>query len=164
MNHDNCSIIVNTQTVLSQWCVYEHWATLKADEPPVCIMVGSSKLVDVYKLLEGRINSEWTRIFASGGHVMVRIVATADDRKKALQLAVAQSRKYDPLPVCNRNGFALYGGLRRIVSSTGEVFANQREAANALGVSSPTISRHLSGELQHVRGVVLHYAAPEASS
>lgn len=161
MDQDNCSIIVNVKNVLSQWCVYEHWATLRAGDPPTCVMVGTSKLIDVYKLLEGRVNSEWARIFAGGGHVMVRIVKTAENRREAMALAVAQSRKYDPLPLCNRNGFALYGGMRRIVSSTGEVFATQREAANALGVSGPTISRHLSGELNHVRGVVLNYAAPE---
>lgn len=160
-NHENCSIVLDTLTVLSEWCIFEHWAQFQADQPPECILVGVCKLIDVYKLIDGKTNSEWTRIFKSGGQVMVRVVKTVSKKHEGLVEARRHMLSLPKVPICNHNGYAMFGGMRRIISSTGETYNSQAEAANALGVTGPAVSRHMNGFSHHVRGVTLRYAAPE---
>ena len=151
------SIVLDVQTVVSDWCVYEHWAVIKEGEPPSCIMVGASKLSEVLKLTNARCNSEWAKMFQAGGTIMLRIIALGDDRREIFNEAIRQTRKYDPVPHCNLRGFSLAGAVKRIMCSDGRVFATQEEAAAGLGASQSMVSRHLRGEINNVKGFLLTY-------
>jgi hypothetical protein len=151
------NLIVDVRRAMTDWCAFEHWATLQPGEPPQCILVGACKLIDVYKLNDGRNNSQWIKIFANGGSVMIRILITTTDRTEAVNHAVRASRSYNPLPVCNATGYNMRGSLRRIACSNGETYDNQEHAALALGAHQSAISRHLLGHSSHVKGQTLTY-------
>lgn len=151
-------VIVDVRGALTDWCAFEHWATLAEGKPPECILVGACRLVDLFKMNDGRNNSEWTRIFANGGSVMIRVIATSPDRSAIMNAAIRASKQYDPIPRCNLVGYVLQGALRRIHCSNGEIYDNQQHAARALGATQSAISRHLNGHLAHVKGHRLHYA------
>lgn len=155
------SLIVDVRTSLTDWCAFEHWATLQADRPPQCILVGACRLVDLYKMNDGRNNSQWSKIFANGGSVMIRVLAVGKDRSEILNLAVRTSRAHDPQPVCNFHGFNMIGALRRISCSNGDFYDNQEHAARALGASQSAVSRHLAGHSRHVKGHMLTYVGAD---
>ncbi len=155
------NLIIEVNRTLKDWCAYEHWATLTPGEPPQCIMVGVCRLVDVYKLADGRNNSQWSKIFANGGSLMIRILATGDNRPMILNHAVRASRLHNPPPLCNTQGYNMAGAMRRIACSNGEVYDNQAHAASSLGTYQSAISRHLLGHSSHVKGHTLSYIGAE---
>lgn len=155
------NIIVDVKRSLVDWCAFEHIATLKADEPPQTIFVGACKLVDVFKLQDGKSNSQWAKIYAQGGNVLLRILATGPDRSEIINYAVKVARAYNPQPLCNLHGYTMAGSLRRIACSNGETYDNQAHAATALGTHQSAISRHLQGHSAHVKGHVLTYVGAE---
>lgn len=155
------NVIVDVKRAVTDWCAFEHWATLKPGEPPQCILVGACKLVDIFKLSDGRNNSQWVKIFANGGSVMIRILATGNQRSEIINHAIRASRSHNPAPLCNIQGYNMTGALRRIVCSNGEVYDNQAHAAQALGTHQSAISRHLLGHSSHVKGHTLTYMGTE---
>lgn len=155
------AVILDVRKSSNDWCVFEYWATLKEGEPPQCIMCGAERLIDVYKLRTGKSNTEFARIFANGGTIMVRIIAIGGSRRELIQAAVMQTRKYTPAPVCNTKGYTAGGIIRRISCSDGRIFDSQQHCAVELGVSQSAISRHLRGEGNHVKGYLLTYAGIE---
>lgn len=153
------SIVLDTKTAYEQWCVYEHHAVLKEGDPPAVILVGACRLRDVYKLVDGKMNTEWTRIFEHGGSLMVRIVGIGDDKNECVREAAMLMREHQP--VCNLRGYTLRNVRRSIICLTnGRVYEGQQEAARDLGISQSAISRHLKGEQQHVAGFVFDYEHP----
>lgn len=155
------SVIIDVKRALVDWCAFEHIATLKAGEPPQTIFVGACRAVDVYKLQEGKSNSQWAKIYAQGGNVLLRILATGPDRSEIINYAVKVARGYNPPPVCNLHGYTMAGALRRIACSNGEVYDSQAHAAAALGTHQSAVSRHLQGHSAHVKGHTLTYVGAE---
>lgn len=151
------SIIVDTQTLGNTWCLYEHLAVLDAGQPPEIIMIGVCKLNDAFRLGDGRRNSAWSAIFANGGQIMVRIVATSEYRHE-MTLQATRRIQSNP-PRCNARGFNLRGTARPIKCSNGQVYGSQKEAAAALGLDASSISRHMRGDTQHVSGYTFMYSA-----
>lgn len=152
------SIVLNTVKPHSFWCAFEHHVQLEADKPPQIIYVGISKLTDVYKLAECRVNSEWSRMFRGGGHVMVRIIAIGEDRTETLKYAMRHMKALDPIPVCNAKGVSTRGLTRRVKClNDGEVFASQKQAAEAYGLYPSSLSRHLQGATHVVNGLMFEY-------
>lgn len=155
------NLIVDVRRALVDWCAFEHWATLQPGQPPECILVGACRLVDLFKMNDGRNNSQWAKIFANGGSVMIRVLATGADRSEIINHAVRASRSHDPQPVCNIHGYNMQGALRRIACSNGDTYDNQEHAARALGAHQSAVSRHLAGHLAHVKGHTLTYIGAE---
>lgn len=154
----DATIILDTVDPWKTWCVYEHLAQLEAAKPPVVVLVGACKLHDLTRLTDGRRNSEWLRLFANGGSVMIRIVATTDIPVEARALAATHMRTYDPMPRCNLHGYSTKNSSTSIrEETTGQVYSSQSAAGAALGISGSAISRHLRGDLKHVGGYVFRY-------
>lgn len=157
----DASLIVDTLATPSDvWCAFEHQATLEPGKPPAVILVGACKLVDVYRLTEGKTNSDWHALFARGGHVLVRIIATGE-RTDIIRYAQRHAFSFPTMPRCNLRGFNVRGANRAVRCSNGETYKTQRDAAKALGVSQSAISQHLDGKLTSVRGLTFDYAAPQ---
>lgn len=155
-------VIVNSENSMDTWCVFEHRVTMQEGEPPTVILVGACRLVEVYRLVEGKTNSEWANIFRNGGHVLVTIVATTEDKREATLYASQLMRDMRPIPRCNLSGYSIKGGRRSVICVTnGKRYHNQGEAAADLGVSASSISRHLRGELTHAGGLKFTYAPDE---
>ena len=154
---DTCSLVVDARTSSYDWCVYEHHVVLNEGDPPTVIQVGAAKLTEVFHLSDGKRNSEWSAIFANGGKLLLRIVATTDDKREAHKHAQTLMRKYRPL--CNLRGFDLKGQQNAILCLTNGVrYETQAAAAEALGLAQSQISRHLRGGPNHVGGFVFAYA------
>jgi len=157
--HDT-AIVIPSDSPWKMWACYEHQVTFEAGKPPEVIMVGVTKMCDVYRMAECRLNSEWQRIFAKGGHVMVRIIATGDDKPEMMRWAATHMRSLDKIPRCNLHGVSTRGYARPIrCENTGEVFASQKEACDALGIHQSAMSRHLGGGLGKVNDMVFRYVS-----
>lgn len=153
-------LIVDTRAPPSEvWCAFEHQAVLETGAPPQVILVSACRLVDVYKLVEGRTNSDWSAMFRNGGHVLVRIIATGD-KIDIIRHAQRHARSLQPTPRCNLRGINIKGGRRAVrCIQTDEVYPTQLAAAEALGVSQGAISQHLDGKIASVGGYILEYTA-----
>lgn len=153
------SLILDTRRPGDLFCAYEHHATFTQDAPPEIILVGACKLADAYRMVDGKANSEWQRIFAQGGQVMVRIIATGDDRIEMTRWAMSHMRNLPTIPRCNLHGLSTRGSARPIrCENTGVVYQSQRDACEQLAIHSSSMSRHLSGQLAKVSGMVFRYA------
>lgn len=153
----DASVVVNVRPEAPLWAAYEYQAVLDPSEPPTVIYVGASTLANVYQLREGRTNSEFVKIFANGGHVLVRVIATGE-RGDVIRFAQQHMRTFDPLPRCNLHGFNVKGRNRAVMCSNGKTYPSQLEAARALGVSQSAISQCLGGRISHVNGMTFTYA------
>ena len=154
----DASLIVDTRRPVDLLCAFEHLATFEAGAPPEVILVGTCKLNDVYRLAVGKNNSEWVKIFANGGSVMVRIVALGDNQAEINRWANIHMRALPSIPRCNLHGLKLRGWSRAIkCENTGEVFATQSAACEALGLDGGSLSKHLSGKSAHVDGRIFRY-------
>lgn len=153
----DASIIGNTMNLDKQFCAYEHLAVVEPGKPPEVVFVSACKLLDVYRMVEGRRNSEWAKMFRDGGDIMVRIIATGPDRTEIIRFAMNHMRQMSPRPRCNLHGVLMKGVARPLICSNGQTFNSQVEAARALGVSASAISRHLKGELNTVAGYTFGY-------
>lgn len=153
------AMIVDTRKPGDLYCAYEHHVTFSEGSPPEVIMVGACKLADVYRMLDGKANSEWQRIFAQGGHVMVRIIAVGDERMEMMRWAMTHMRSLPTIPRCNLHGVSTKGSARPVrCENTGVTYQSQRDACEQLGIHSSSMSRHLSGQLAKVSGMVFRYA------
>ena len=74
---------------------------MQPGQPPVLIYVNICKLVDVYRLKQGRENSEWIKLMAPGTQVLVRIIATSTDKAAIKKHAMLHCRSFSPMPICN---------------------------------------------------------------
>lgn len=156
-------LVVDTRVMPSLvWCAFEHQAVLEPGSPPVVIFVSACRLSDVYKLSEGKTNSDWAAIFANGGHVLVRIIATGD-KTDIIRHAQKHARTLQPTPRCNLRGVNMSGGRRAVkCHQTGEVYASQLAAADALGVTQSALSQHLAGKLNAIGGYTFEYTVDRA--
>ena len=155
----DASLVLDAKRSSENWCVFEHQVMMQADEPPQVILVGACRLLEVFKLTDGRGNSDWTEIFKNGGSVLVRILAITYDRQEAFREAARLARDMDPRPRCNLVGYNLRGKSRAVVClNNGERYVTQTEAAEKLGIHGSAISRHLKGDLSHAQGFKFAYA------
>jgi len=160
MTPTDTNIVIDTTRPTLIWCVYEHQCVLEPEKPPETILVGACRLTDCYKLIDGKTNSEWGRIYANGGAVLVRIIQLHDDALTAKRAAIAHIKTLPHPPRCNLRGVSMRGAKRPIIcDQNGQEYATQGEAAEALGISQSGISRHMAGELAHVQGHTFHYRA-----
>lgn len=154
----DASLVVDTKHTTELWCVYEHQVVLKEGEPPSVIMIGACRLREVYLLIDGKTNTEWAKIYANGGSVLVRIVGVTLDKMEAMRHAQTLVRSATPTPICNLQGYNIRGSARAVRCINNDTRYNtQREAAEALGVSASALSRHLRGELTHANGLRFVY-------
>lgn len=152
------SLVLDTRRVNSYFAVVEHLAAMSPGQPPQIIYVGCERLVDVYKMINARQNTEWARIYQSGGSVMVRIIALADERAEATRYAILHIRAMEAMPRCNNIGSTIRMIGRPVTCSNGETYTSQKHAADVLGLSQSSVSRHMRGDLSHVRGYTFKYA------
>lgn len=158
----DASIIVDTKTSAEDWCVYEQSAVLNPGEPPTVILIGASKLVDLFRLVDGKVNSEWCKLFENGGKVLVRIIATTSEKQEAYRYASERVRSMSPQPRCNLHGYSLRGTRRSVICLNNKRrYDTQRDAAFDLGIHASAISRHLNGELAHAQGFKFAWAPSE---
>lgn len=158
LNKADAAIVVDTVQPGKLYCVYEHLVSFAPGQPPEVIMVGTCKIADVYRLIDGSRNSEWQKIFRGGGQVMVRIVATGHPTA-CQRHAMAHMRAMNPMPRCNLHGVSTKGTSQRVECITnGIIYDSQKAAADALNISSSAISRHLRGDLQRVGGYMFRLA------
>lgn len=163
MQQADCSIVIDTTAQPGAlWCAFEHLAVLEPGAPPSVIFVSACRLIDVYRLVEGRTNSDWASLFDRGGAVMVRIVATGE-QIEIIRFARSHVMAMQPMPRCNLKGFNVRGQQRAVRCSNGVTYRTQREASLALGVSQSAISQHLAGKLTTVRGYMFEFTAMPAS-
>lgn len=143
-----------------QWCVYEHHRN--PDEgtgPAELVYIGSCRIVDVYRLRDARLNTEWQRLFGDGRAVMVKIVAIYNSQHEAQNAAFNLIRAKPTMPICNERGYTVFQQQRRIKCSNGKIYKNQTEAAMDLGVSQSAVSQCLRGLIPSVRGYGFVYDA-----
>lgn len=158
------AMILDTVKPWEQYCTYEHHVSFDPEKPPEVIMVGMCKLVDVYRMADGRTNSEWGRIFGKGGQVMIRIIAIGDVRAEMAKYAANHMRSLPKIPRCNLHGISTRGYSRPIrCENNGTVYASQREACEALGLHQSSMSRHLAGGLSKIGGMVFSYVDGEVA-
>jgi hypothetical protein len=140
------------------WCVYEHWITVTAGEPPELIYVGACRLSEVFDMRQAKNNSDWTAIMAVDREIMLTIIMTTPDQREAMNASIRHTKTRPTMPRCNLHGFNMFGQSRRLLCSNGEQYENQTIAARTLGLNQGAISRHLKGELQSVKGYTFTYA------
>lgn len=157
---DTSAIVIDALRPLDIWCAFEHQVVLKEGDPPTVILVGACKLSEVYRLQDGKMNSEWADIFKQGGSVLVRIVALSTDKPEIHRFAQDMILKTEPTPICNLRGYNLQGRARGVIClNNSRRYNSQMEAAADLGISASGISRHLRGDLSHVGGLRFIYAS-----
>lgn len=157
----DASVIGNTMDIDKQFCAYEHLAVIQPGKPPEVVFVSVCKLLDVFRMVEGRRNSEWAKMFSHGGDVMVRIIATGTERTEVIRFAMNHMKQLPAKPRCNLHGVMMKGIKRPIICSNGQTFNSQLDAARALGVSASAISRHLKGDFNTVGGYTFAYEVPK---
>lgn len=157
MIKQDSNVIIDTAIGVDHWAAFEVHATLTEGAPPEIIYVNACKLHDVYKLTQARINSEFARMFANGGMVMVHIIATGNDRREIIEYALRHQKSLPLPPRCNVVGHLMTQAHRIIICSNGKEYKSQTDAALALGVAQSAISRHLRGDLATVKGYTLSY-------
>lgn len=154
------SIVMRTELRVRQYAIFEHHAVMVEGQPPELIFIGHDRLSEIYKLLTPRKNTEWSRIYANGGSVMVRIVAITNDKQEAIRYVLARIRNAEKIPICNRRGLNIRGGAQAIECiETGERFASQREACEAFGIREPNMTRHMQGLALTVGGMTFRTIA-----
>lgn len=158
--NDSC-LIINTLVAHETWCVYEHLMVMQDGQPPTVIYVNTCKLSDVYRLSQARQNSEWLKLTKINPTIMVRIIATGDNRHEMGRVATKHSRSFNPMPQCNLRGFRMRGGRGMINCSNGMQYRTQAEAALATGFTQSAISKCLRADVSHVGGLVFTYAESE---
>lgn len=149
----DATLVGNVEEMPFAWCVYEHTIHAPGHDKTDVVYVSWCRLAEVYGLLYAKRNSEWASLTATPGtYVYVRIVATgteADCRNEAMKRATTLR----PRPVCNLKGIDTTLVKRRIACSNGQTYASQTEAARILSLPQGMLSRHLSGQLKHVKGL-----------
>lgn len=151
------AIVFDTATIADTWCAYEHLAQFEAGMPPEVVFVNACPLVDVYRMTEGRRNSEWLRIFQKGGSVMVRIIYQSSSKLDAMRHAMEHAKSLRYVPRCNLHGVNITGVPRRLVCSNGQTYDTQKHAADSLALQPAAISRHMRGALRQVGGYTFKY-------
>lgn len=153
------SIVLDSKSPL-EWCVFEYQAVLSEGAPPTVIMVGATRLNDVFTLSDGKSNSQWQEIFKNGGKLLLRIVATSPDKHECFRHAHQLMREHNP--ICNMKGRSLKNARRPIVCINTDVrYETQALAAADLGLAQSAISRHLRGGQKHVSGFMFAYVDSE---
>ena len=145
MIQQDCSVIVDAINAREIYCVFEHQMVMEPGQPPVVIYVNMCKLIEVYKFTLSRGNSEWVRLTSINPTIMVRIVATGEDRQAMQREAMKHARSFNPMPHCNLRGFKVRGGNGTIRCSNGMEYRTQMDAAAATGCSQSAISKCLRG-------------------
>lgn len=150
--------IQDVNSINKLWCAYEHHV------PPQIVYVNTCKLTDLFKLADARDNSEWFKMFANGGGIMIHLLLITDSRHRAVETAIARAKSLTPMPRCNLHGWNMKTSARPILCSNGKTYSTQREAADELKLDQGNLSKHLRGELKTVGGYTFAYASPEAEN
>ena len=150
-------IILDTATVNQTWCAFEHLAQFEEGKPPEVVFVNAGPITEVFRMLEGRRNSEWLRIFQNGGSVMIRIMFQSTDRVEVMRFAMKYAKSLTTVPRCTLHGVNIKGMARRIRCSNGQMYDSQKQAADALAIQASAISRHMRGDLRQVGGYTFLY-------
>lgn len=153
----SAALIIDPREIPATWCVYEHLMQMDDDGPPVVIYVNACKLLELYRLGQGKQNTEWVNITKHGRPIIIKVVATGTDRMVIQRHAMKHLRSMSPMPMCNLRGFSLAGRARTVYCSNGKTYNSQDQAAQELGISQSAISKHLRGDLQQVRGLIFSY-------
>ena len=143
--------ITDVMTAGNLWCVYEHISPANGE----IVYVSTCKLTDVFHMHQGHNNSEWRNLIETDPRMIIRIVAVTDDNVAAFNEARRIINAKQPQPRCNLYGYNLTGSQGVIVCNDGRIFMTQGEAARALGCSQSSVSQHLSGKLDSVKGFKL---------
>jgi hypothetical protein len=153
----SASTIIDPNLVEKMWCAYEHLMQFDDGEPPKVIYVNFCKLLDVHRLAQARRNTEWIRLTEGNRLVIVRVIATSQDRLLVQRHASEHMRAFSPMPICNAKGFVATAQRRKLYCSNGQQYDTQQQAAQALGISQSAVSKHLKGNLNHVAGYVFSF-------
>lgn len=139
------------------WAVVEY-SVFDVDAPhgKRLIYILGCKLSVVTSLAEPARNSEWNKIVSDATYLYIN-VCFIGEKFAALREASNRVRALSPRPHCNARGYSLNNVSRPIVCSNGITYPSQIEAARALGINQGQLSRHLSGELQHVKCLTFAY-------
>ncbi len=141
------------------WCVYDVIMNLSGDptKPPEIIYVDCCKLSQLFTLAKAQSNSEFARLARGNAPAMIRVLKITDDQAEGNREAFRIIRQTNPH--CNVHGYNMTGQKGRpLLCNNGQLYANQSEAAKALGISQGAISRHLRGDLKAVNGFRFEYA------
>lgn len=157
----DATVLMNTASDVITYCVFEHYAVLDPSKPPELIYVGTGKLATVLMHTDARKNTEWQRLFAAGGTLMVRIIATSENARDCQIYAVQHMKQMARMPRCNLHGSARRGLKRAVQCSDGRVFSSQKEAALQCGITESVLSRHMNNMVPHVNGLRFTYV-PES--
>ena len=152
------SLIIATSVKANQWCVYEHLAQFEPGKPPEVVFVNACKVLNVYRMTEGRRNTEWQRMFSGGAQIQVRIVAVTDDKYEAIRYIAKHVATLPELPRCNLRGVSTKGVARPILCSNGKTYKTQTDAADDLGIHASAISRHIRGYGRTVNGYTFEFS------
>lgn len=142
-----------------QWCVYEHHLHNPDDGSASLIFISWCKLTDAYTLADAARNSEWARLVKPSSWLTVRIIQTGNEID-CRNHAMAHMRALQPMPICNLKGIDTTLIARRIGCSNGQEYETQTAAAKALGIPQGMLSRHLKGDLKHVKGLTFWRIPP----
>ena len=152
IKQEHCTLFANTGDMHKTWCVFEHF-----DEAGEVIYVNVCPLSQVFTPTPYRKNSEWNKIYAVDAPVTIRIIATSSNIAELRRFAVNHVRSLPVMPRCNLHGFEQRAHGRAILCSNGQRYADQKEAAAALGVTVSAVSQAMKRDKPHVRGFTLIY-------
>ena len=136
-----------------QWCVFEVYMH------GGCIYVGAAPLFDAVTMTVAVRNSELQKLRLSATEMQVRIIATDSDAHGIKMFAQQRLRQFPTLPHCNKYGTLTQERIsntgRTVQTNDGRTFKTQQEAAEALGLHQPAVSRLLRSGRPNRKGLML---------
>lgn len=156
----SCTLTDLVSRFNAQWCVYEHHLHNPETGEAELIYIDACSLTNVYQLREARANTEWQRIVTPNSWLYVKVIWTGP-RADCLKEAHRHKNSLPAVPRCNKYGYSTVGQQRQVECSNGIQYENQLDASLKLGINQGQLSRHLSGQLKHVRGLTFRYKQVE---
>ncbi len=156
--HEQCFWLPTITGGGELWAVYQvivRWN----DDPailPETIFIDCCKLNAIFGFARAQQNTDFLAIARSGIGCALNILHITEDKNEANRETFKLVKQLNPR--CNLRGYNLAGNTGRpIMCSNGQTYANQSEAALSLGLSQGAISRHMKGELKHVKHFRFEY-------
>lgn len=150
------SIIATPEAFPAAWCVREVIFREHIDAPWQMLMLDVCELRNGHLFGKMQYNKAWREHVKADMAVMINITNIGDPvscrRERDRRLSTM-----DPKPYGNSVHTITTHRRAMIVCSNGQIYANQMAAAVALGLNQGQISRHLRGELKHVKGITFKY-------
>lgn len=122
-------------------------------DPFSVIWIGVVKTHDVFKFIEPAKNNQWRNYVSLETDLIVTInmIGTKIECQIHAGKLIVQHK-----PICNLTG---HNHSKRVACSNGIIYANQSEAAMALGVSQGAVSAVINGRLKSIKGHYFSYVA-----